>query len=194
VTPHRLRPLAESERDAQATELLASDGPFPGAADSNFFATLARHPGLFRKWVSLGSKLLFAGKLPDRDRELLILRVAWLCQEEYEWAHHVEAARQAGLSSEQVDAVPSGGHHPVWNKFDAALLNLVDDLHSSHGASDATWVALAEVYDEKQLIEAVAVVGMYTATVYLLKSCGVTLEDAKASAPGLSLPARPLRA
>src|SRR4051812_40435225 len=117
----RLAPLDEAERDEQARELLAPDGPFPGAAGSNFFATLARHPGLFRKWVPLGSKLLFAGKLPDRDRELLILRTAWLCQEEYEWAHHVDAARTAGLSKEQIDAVRTGGMHQIWGTFDAAL-------------------------------------------------------------------------
>ena len=42
----------------------------------NIFATLVRHPGLFRQWLPFGGKLL-AGKLPARERELMILRTGW---------------------------------------------------------------------------------------------------------------------
>jgi 4-carboxymuconolactone decarboxylase len=49
------------------------------APTANIFATLVRHPGLFRRWLPFGGKLL-SGKLPARDRELLSLRTGWLCQ------------------------------------------------------------------------------------------------------------------
>ena len=58
----------------------------------NIFTTLVRHPGLFRKWLPFGGKLL-AGKLPPRDRELLILRTGWNTRADYEWHQHVRIAR-----------------------------------------------------------------------------------------------------
>ena len=92
----RIPPLEPDEQDDQARELLAGAAA-PGLPASNIFATLVRHPGLFRKWMPFGGKLL-AGKLPARERELLILRTGWRCQSAYEWGQHVLIGRHCGLT------------------------------------------------------------------------------------------------
>src|SRR5213593_885655 len=109
-TSPRIPPLADGEKDDQARELLASAAA-PGAPAANIFATLVRHPGLFRKWMPFGGKLL-SGKLPARDRELLILRTGWRCQSEYEWGQHVLIGKRAGLSDEEIARLKAGPDAP----------------------------------------------------------------------------------
>jgi alkylhydroperoxidase family enzyme len=174
-TEPRIPPLPEDEQDDQARELLAGAGvPTGGAA--NIFTTLVRHPGLFRRWLPFGGKLL-AGKLPARDRELLILRTGWNCRSDYEWAQHVRIARASGLADAEIVRVQAGPDAPGWSGDDATLLRAADELHADAVLSDATWAALAARYDERQLIEVPMVVGHYHLVAYTLNSLGVQVED-----------------
>ncbi len=173
MTP-RIPPLPSQELDEQQRELLGGirvDGP-----TSNIFATLVRHPGLFRRWMPFGGKLL-AGKLPARDRELLILRTAVLCQADYEWGQHRLIAAASGVSDEEIERLRTGADADGWAGFDSALLRAADELHQDARVSDATWRALSERYDERQLIEVPMVVGHYHMVAFTLNSLGVPLED-----------------
>jgi 4-carboxymuconolactone decarboxylase len=170
----RIPPLSPEEQNDQARELLAGVD-VAGAPASNIFTTLVRHPGLFRRWLPFGGKLL-AGKLPPRDRELLILRTGWLCQAEYEWAQHRLIGRSVGLSEEEIERVRSGPEEPGWSELDALLLRAADELHDQARISDDTWDALASRYDERQLIEVPMVVGHYHMVAFTLNSLGVPLE------------------
>jgi len=179
-TTPRIAPLPTSEQDDQARELLGTAGA-PGAPASNIFTTLVRHPGLFRRWLPFGGKLL-AGKLSARDRELLILRTGWLCTSPYEWGQHVLIARQSGVTDDEIERVKSGPDAPGWSPSDATLLRAADELHGDHCISDETWAALAERYDERQLIEVPMVVGHYHLVAFTLNSLGVQREP---GVPGL---------
>ena len=121
-----------------------TNGRWSGAAAPlNIFLTLVRYPGLFRKWLPFGGKLLAGGKLSPRDRELIILRTAFRCGARYEWAQHVAIAGVAGLASEEILRVAAGPDANGWNAEDATLLRAVDELHDDHCVGDATWKALA---------------------------------------------------
>jgi 4-carboxymuconolactone decarboxylase len=173
-TTPRIAPLPPDERDDQARELLASAGTADGPTH-NIFTTLVRHPGLFRRWLPFGGKLL-AGKLPVRDRELLILRTGWRCQAEYEWGHHVLIGRAAGITDEEVRRIQVGADAPGWSALDATLLRAADELHDDSCISDTTWTELADHYDEAQLIEIPMLVGQYHLVSFSLNSLGVQRE------------------
>ena len=168
----RIPPLPPDQRDDQQAELMA---PMTGGT-VNIFATLVRHPGLYRRWTAFGGKLL-SGKLPGRDRELLIPRTGWRCQSEYEWAQHVPIARGSGVTVEEIERVKEGPDADGWDPFDAALVRAADELHDESVISDATWAVLASRYDDKQLIEVPMVVGQYHLVSYSLNSLRVPLED-----------------
>lgn len=177
----RIPPLPEGERDEQARALLegvAVEGP-----TTNIFTTLVRHAGLFRRWLPFGGKLL-AGRLPARDRELLILRTAWLCDAEYEWGQHAKLGRDAGLTDAELDQVRSGPDDPAWPGPDATLLRAADELHDDACITDATWAELAARYDERQLIEIPMLVGHYHMVAFALNTLGVELEPGVAGFPG----------
>ena len=173
-TTPRIAPLAPDERDDQTQELLGAAGTVVGPA-LNIFATVVRHPGLFRQWLPFGGKLL-AGKLPPRDRELLILRTGWRCQSEYEWGQHTIIGRAAGITDEELRRIQEGPDASGWSDLDATLLRATDELHDDSCITDATWSTLAAHYDEQQLIEIPMVVGQYHLVSFSLNSFGVQRE------------------
>ena len=170
----RIPPLSPGEITPESAELLGAAST-PGAPATNIFATLARHPGLFRKWLPFGGKLL-AGKLPPRERELVILRTGWLCGSEYEWGQHVLIGRAAGLTDDEIKRIQEGADG-AWDGFDATLLRAADELHRDNRVSDVTWAELATRYDEKQLIEVVMLAGHYHMVAFALNSLGVQREE-----------------
>ncbi|HEX4492888.1 MAG TPA: carboxymuconolactone decarboxylase family protein [Acidimicrobiia bacterium] len=175
----RILPVTDAELDATSRDLLAGDG-----LRLNIFRTLVRHPGLFRKWLPFGGKLLAGGKLSPRDRELVILRAAFRCRARYEWAQHVAIARTAGLADDEIARVAAGPDAAGWTAEDAALLRAVDELHDHDVIGDATWSALASRFDTRQLIEIPMLAGHYAMLAGVLNSLGVQPESTDLPALG----------
>ena len=176
----RLAPLQDDELDEQQRELVR--GVLAPGGTQNIFRTLVRHPGLFRKWMPFGGKLL-NGKLPARERELAILRVGWLCRSEYEWGQHVPIGKRAGLTDEEIARIPKGPRADGWSDLDAAILRATDELHEDACISDPTWERLAQEFDDKQLIELVMSVGHYHLVSMTLNTLGVQREEGVVGLP-----------
>ncbi|HSY16082.1 MAG TPA: carboxymuconolactone decarboxylase family protein [Jatrophihabitantaceae bacterium] len=149
---------------------------------ANINLTLAKHPGLFRHFAGFTGKLLLGGKLPARDRELLILRTAWRCACSYEWGQHRQIAQRAGLSVDEIDRVPHE-QDVSWSVGDRALFDAVDELVEAHRISAETWHQLAGRYDDQQLIELVLCIGAYTMVAGCLNSIEVEPDAGLASLP-----------
>ena len=139
--------------------------------------TLANHPKLMKRWLVFGTHVLHKSTLPARDREIIILRIGWLCRAEYEWSMHSVIGRMAGLQPEEIERIAAGPDAPGWDPFDAALLRAVDELHSDAFIGDTSWQALCERYDTEQLMDLVFAVGQYNLVSMALNSFGVQLEE-----------------
>ena len=127
----------------------------------NLFTTIGRHRGLFRGWLMFAGRLMPGGKLPRRDTELVILRVAHLRSCRYEFDHHVRLGRRAGLTDADLRRVMEGPGAAGWTPREHALLTAVDELHARSDLSDATWETLRAHLDERRAIEFVFLVGHY---------------------------------
>ena len=127
----------------------------------NLFTTLGRHGPLFRGWLGFARRLMPGGKLPRRDTELVILRVAHLRDCEYERRHHIRLGRRAGLTDEDLQRVTAGPSADGWSDRERALLQAVDELHATQDVSDATWSELRRHLDDRLLIELVLLAGHY---------------------------------
>ncbi len=168
-------PLDVAEVQGEAKELLErvrGEGGVP-----RIFRTLVRHPKLLKRWMVFGNLVLAKSTLPPRERELLILRIGWLCKAEYEFGQHVRIGRSAGLSNEEIERIGAGPDAPGWSSADATLLRAVDELHSDAFISDATWQELAERYEVPQLMDLVFTVGQYNMLGMALNSLGVQPES-----------------
>jgi alkylhydroperoxidase family enzyme len=170
----RIHPLPPAERDERTQELISSMSI--GDGELNIFSTLARHPRLLKQWSRFGGTLLVRGEIPPRERELLILRTAWNTRADYEWGQHVRIGKGTGLSDDEISRIPDGAKAAGWDAFDSVLLQAADELHTDACISDDTWAALAERYDERQLIELTMLVGQYHLVAFALNSLGVQRE------------------
>ena len=141
------------------------------------WSTCAQAPDLCRAWLGFTNYLLRDSTLPLRDRELLILRIGWLNGGAYEWAAHTGVARRAGITDDELRRILEGPDAPGWSRWDATLLRAADELHEAALISDATWAALAERYDRRQLMEAIFTVGQYNLVAMYLNSLGVQFDE-----------------
>ena len=171
----RIGPLAEAEwTDAQREVVERHAG---AAGLGNALRTLVRVPALadrifaFRDYVSSGSTL------SPRHRALLALRTAWLTQNAVLWAAHAAAAADAGLTDDDLTNLAEGPSLERWDPFEDALVGFADQLFRNSSVTDVTWAALAEGYDEHNLIDAVATVADTTAVAIVLNALGVQPDD-----------------
>jgi AhpD family alkylhydroperoxidase len=127
----------------------------------NLFLTLGRHRKLFRRWLWFAGGLMPGGRLPRRESELVILRVAHLRSCEYELVHHERLGRRAGLGKAELERVAAGPDADGWAARDQALLMAVDRLHHDGDIDDPTWSALRDHLDEREAIELCMLAGHY---------------------------------
>jgi AhpD family alkylhydroperoxidase len=127
----------------------------------NIFLTLGRHRRLFWGWVRFAGRLMPGGKLPRRETELVILRVAHLRDCAYEREHHVRLGRRAGLTDADLERVAAGPSADGWSERERAILVAVDELDRDGNLADQTWDALRAHLDERLTIELLMLAGHY---------------------------------
>lgn len=176
--PH-LTPLAPEAWTDEQKDILApmTRGEGLGRGVINVFATLVRYPKLFKRWGVFASHVLFKSSLNARDRELLILRIAHLCDSAYEWVQHASIGRDAGLTDAQVAAIKSGADDANWSDTDRLLLTATDQLREHACISPDTWTALSAHYTQDQMLDIIFTVGNYNMLAMALNSIGVELDD-----------------
>lgn len=155
----RIEPVPATGNEEWVQDLIDKSMTGVGGAE-NLFRTVANYPGLFRRYLTFADKL-FGGKLSARTRELVILRVAILCDSAYEWGQHVRVGRDIGLSDEEIDRVALGPDAPGWSEQDRVLLTAVDQIATDRTVDDATWSALSSFLDAVRLIELTFLTGHY---------------------------------
>ena len=174
----RIPPLEESKWDDDARGLIGGWRKMNNTTGViNILATMANYSKLYNRWRVFGNHVLYKSSLPLREKELLILRTAWLCNSKYEWAQHTFIAKRAGLSEKDIFRVKEGPDGEGWNSLESTLLRAADDLYTNSFISDSTWEDLAKNYNTKQLMDVVFTVGQYTLTAMALNSLGIQLEE-----------------
>ena len=121
--------------------------------------------------------ILGKSSLTDRDRELLILRIGYLCQAGYEWGQHVQIAKRIGMTDDELRSAKVGPKMEGLSEKDILLLSATDELHADAHVSDATWDGLADFYSVEQMMDLVFTVGQYNLVSMALNSFGVQLDE-----------------
>ena len=186
ATP-RLAPLPRERwsDDAQA----ALRGTFPKATVDRFLSTgpdavrvpnvlttLMHHPALSGPFLAYNHVLLDAPTLGHRLRELMVLRVAWRTGSNYEWLQHARLAQRYAVTAAEIEAIAGGPSVETWTALEVDLLAATDQLIDRYCIDDDTWARLAKQLDERQLIEAVFIVGTYTCLAMAFKSFKLQLD------------------
>ncbi len=184
----RIEPLPESEWDERSRRLLTRSGKMQPSSVPVLRKVLIRNPDLFEAWDVFQTAIYLDGQFTEREFELVVIRVAVLLKSTFTWAMHYNIALDSGLlSEEEIFRVATGPDAAGWLTHEAALIRSVDDLHSTGTISDASWAAIVDRYDTKQLIELPLLIGEYFLFCFAASSFKV---QAHLNAPALPSMAR----
>jgi 4-carboxymuconolactone decarboxylase len=142
----------------------------------NVLSTMMHHPALAGPFLAYNQVLLQTPALDHRQRELMVLRVAWRTRARYEWAQHVRLAAGVGITPEEIEAIATGADAERWTPLEAELLSAADQLIDRYRIDDDTWRRLAKQLDDRQLVELVFVVGTYVGLAMAFNSFGLQLD------------------
>ncbi|MDZ4370832.1 MAG: carboxymuconolactone decarboxylase family protein [Phenylobacterium sp.] len=180
----RVPPLKDGEMNADQEEALK---PVRNGTMGvlNIFRTLAHAPKALSRFNDWGGYVLSRrNDLPAREREILVLRVGYLCKSGYEFTQHTRIGLQSGLTEAEIEQIKRGAD-AGWSAADAVLIRASDELVRDHFITDATWAKLGRHYTDKQRMDVVFTVGQYTQVSMILNSFGVQLDEGQTLDPEL---------
>ena len=152
---------------------------FKGLSPLNLRLALAQEPKLSVAFQSMAHVVLFQGALPEREREIAIIRTGALTRSEYEWGMHVSIyAEKCGLSEAQVMELTCNStlSESLWSEKDRLIVRMVDELHAHSTVGDSTWAGLQSHWPKDQVIELVLASSFYHMAAFFLNSMAVPLE------------------
>jgi alkylhydroperoxidase family enzyme len=175
ATP-RIAPARTGELRPLARIVAAVAGRITGTGPTNIFTTLGQDPRLFRVWLRYSAQLMPFGRLPRRDTELVILRVAWQCRCAYEWHHHVPLGLRVGLTPDEVAGVAASSPAEGFSLRQQALLAAGDELLAQRALSDSTWSAVQAALGTREVIELCLLIGNYQGLAATVGGLGIQIE------------------
>lgn len=100
--------------------------------------------------------------LAPKLREVALTRTGFAAGSQFVFSQHCKAARAAGLSEEQVAAIPSWTTSPAFDAAERAVLAYTDAVVLQDGrVSDATFAALKEHLSDEAILELTYAVTTY---------------------------------
>ena len=143
----------------------------------NVHSLLAHQPALLKAWWDLRNYTIAGGELGQRYTELLILRVALLLRNWYEWGSHVQRGLATGLTMAEIERVKAGPDDPAWQPDERVLIRAVDELVQDRAITDATLAALREHFSDRQILDAIVTQGAYITLGCMLNTFEMPLDD-----------------
>jgi alkylhydroperoxidase family enzyme len=182
LTKPRYAPLSDAELNDEQADALKD---FRTGPVLNIFRTLVRAPKALTRFNAWGGYVLSRrNDLPPREREIVILRIGYLCKAGYEWTQHHRIGLREGLTPEEIERIKKGAG-AGWSPADAALIKTADELHADQFVTDATWAELSAHFTPKQCMDAVFTAGQYTQVSMFLNTFGVQLDEGQTLDPDL---------
>lgn len=128
-------------------------------------------------FMKLGNALLFKADLDPILRELVILRVGYLSEADYEVHQHLVVAAHVGVPAEKIAATKEGPDSPVYSDLERAVLQFTDEVVRDVKASDAAFDAVAEHLSHREISELLMTIGFYMMVCRFLENLEVELEE-----------------
>jgi hypothetical protein len=154
----------------------------------NVGATVA-HSKVLGKIMSCAMVVMSGSNTEPRLREIVILRMGWDCQSIYEFGQHQLFGRSVGLTDAEIYYLTRPISQGGWGPKEAALIQMVDDLHADDCVSDATWADLTAQFETPMVMEYIGAALAYRMVSSVLNTCGVQLDEGVPSWP--TAPASP---
>ena len=169
----KITPLPEHQWNPSLQHIVDAMGGRP----INVHRLMAHNPDLLNAWWNFRNHSVSGGALGPRLGELVILRVALHMKAWYEWASHVDRALSSGLGLEEIERVKLGANAEGWTEQESCVLQAVDELVEAHAISQATQASLLRHFSLPQVLDLIAIQGMYVILAGMINSFGLELDE-----------------
>ncbi len=167
----RLKPVDPENAPENVRKLLAE---LPAL---NIIRTVALAETCFEPFLRFGTAILTRQQLAGDLRELAILRVARLSEAEYEWVQHVPLALNAGVRSDQVDALERGAvDGSEFTERERAVLAFTTAVVERVGCSDADFERVAAFLPPREIMELTLAIGFYMLVARVMETAQLDLD------------------
>ena len=173
----RIPDLKENEMTDRQQQLFQEIAGPRGGVVRGPFAIWLRHPDLAEKANEFGSHLRMNTSVPRQLSELAILVTARFWSASYEWHAHADAAVEAGIEGDTVEAIRLGLEPQFKDQRQASVYNLAKELYENRFISDTTYNKAIEILGQAQVIDLVAILGFYTMVALTLNGFHAPLPD-----------------
>jgi alkylhydroperoxidase family enzyme len=147
-------------------------GIFRDADTNPVLRTFAHHPQLANAFSPLNIHILSTNTLPVKQRQIAIMRTAWITKALYMWSSHLQTSVSCGLSTDMYGPIQRGADDPYFTDFERVVIRATEDLVNDRKISDANWHALMAEWDEKQMLDFLFTVGCYVMVAGVMRSTG----------------------
>lgn len=177
--PARLAQIKREEFTEETDAFFAqwSDGFFNNVDSNPVLLTFAHHPALANAFSPLNVHLLTNNSLPVKQRQIAIMRTAWLCKCTYMWSSHLKTSQRCGLSTDMFEPVKQGANDPYFTGFERTVLLATEELVQEKRISDENWQLLAAQWSKQQLLDFMFTVGCYVMVAGVMNSAGVERKE-----------------
>jgi 4-carboxymuconolactone decarboxylase len=177
--PARLPPLNQREitDEAHATLAMWTGGIFKNADTNPVLLTFAHHPQLFDAFSQFNRHLLSTSTLPVKERQIAIMRTAWICKATYMWSSHLRTSLNCGLEPAMFAPIQVGAHDPYFSEFERTIMRATEELVIQKVVGNATWQALCVRWNHQQMLDFLFTVGCYVTLAGVMRSAGVQREQ-----------------
>lgn len=170
----RYVPTSEIEaKDPALHQRLQTERKVPTA---NIFLALANAPPILDAFLTYANAIR-ASELSPKLREMAILTVGHCTKSEYEIAHHHSHGLKAGISEEQLAAIPNFESSDLFTEEERAVMAFAKDSTLNVDVDEAIWKRAATVLSEKQMVELSLNVAWYNSGVRIMGSLKIDLEE-----------------
>jgi alkylhydroperoxidase family enzyme len=172
----RVAPVDFDQLSERQQEVRIKIGPF-GEDDStnNMMRTFLNFPEFSRAIGRPGTRANLTSELGRTYAQIAILRMVWLFDCEYLWAHHREAAKALGVSDAQIGDIVKGGVDGSLTGMAQQIVQAVDELHFTHYMSGEKWYRIGTL-GHHACTDLFMVYGLYATLSAAVNSMGVQLE------------------
>ena len=121
----------------------------------DFYGVMAHHPAALKNFLPLYASVMKEGTVEARYKELAYLKTSHLNGCEYCSRAHTPAAKRAGITAEQIDALTFYERSPLFDEKEKAVLLYAERMTRAAGAGlrDMAVGELKKHFTEDQIVE-----------------------------------------
>lgn len=143
----------------------------------NVHRLMANNPALLEAWWPFRNHSVLGGTLGQRNAELLILRLSVHMECWYEWGSHVDRATKIGIERNEILGLLKPDLDQQWPEGERVLILSVDELMTRKYLGTETRTLLEEHFDTNQIMDLIAIHGMYIILAAMLKTWDLSLDS-----------------